>query len=217
MAVKSYDLSSLRVLVLEQHQLMRRVLADILKEFGVSKVDTVDTDVLAWDMFNTNHYDLLLVDWAPALNGKAFVRKIRHESHDRNRFVPVIMVTAFAEPEQIFAARDAGMHEYLRKPVSAKLLYSRIVSLIENDRIFIRTKDFFGPNRRRRNLEVKNDRRETFQITFPDRRNQDQERPVRRERRNDRVGTVTDETDPRRRGHSGVGMIAPTPRCRSVP
>ena len=47
------------------------------------------------------------------------------------------------------AARDAGVTEFLAKPISAKGLYQRIVNVLANPRPSIKTKTYFGPDRRR--------------------------------------------------------------------
>ena len=66
-----------------------------------------------------------------------------------NAWVPVIMCTANTEKRHIVEARDAGATEYLLKPVSAKSIYDRIVSVVDDARPFVRTKAFTGPDRRR--------------------------------------------------------------------
>ncbi len=50
----------------------------------------------------------------------------------------------------MYAALDAGMHDFLAKPISAILIYSRICRVFERDRDFIRRRSFFGADRRRR-------------------------------------------------------------------
>ena len=70
-----------------------------------------------------------------------------------NPYVPVIVVTAHTEIHRVFMARDLGMTEFLAKPISAKLLYGRIRAVIENKRSFIKSADFFGPDRRRKSVE----------------------------------------------------------------
>ncbi len=69
------------------------------------------------------------------------------------------MVTAHSEIDRVIEARDAGMTEYLTKPISAKSLYQRIASTVESERQFIRVSDFFGPDRRRKNTGIKGDER----------------------------------------------------------
>jgi DNA-binding response OmpR family regulator len=59
------------------------------------------------------------------------------------------MVTGHTEKTRVTAARDAGVTEFLAKPISAKALYQRIVNVVANPRPFIRTKTYFGPDRRR--------------------------------------------------------------------
>jgi len=50
----------------------------------------------------------------------------------------------------IKAARDIGITEILAKPVTAKAVYERIISIIQNPRPFVRAKSYFGPDRRRK-------------------------------------------------------------------
>ena len=138
------------MLVVEKHPPMRTMLRQVLKEFGVENVYDASTPELGFEKFNEMKPDLVLVDWAPDFDGLSLVHNIR--THDDSAFqqAPVIMVTAYNESNHIYEALDAGMTEYLSKPVSAKLLYLRIVSVIENRRRFIRAGDFIGPDRRRR-------------------------------------------------------------------
>jgi DNA-binding response OmpR family regulator len=63
--------------------------------------------------------------------------------------VPIIMLTGHSEKKRVIAARDAGVTEFLAKPISAKGLYGRILNVVANPRPFIRTKNYFGPDRRR--------------------------------------------------------------------
>ena len=59
------------------------------------------------------------------------------------------MLTGHSERARVMAARDAGVTEFLTKPISAKGLYQRIVNVVFNPRPFIRTETYFGPDRRR--------------------------------------------------------------------
>jgi CheY-like chemotaxis protein len=181
--VAEYDLSRLRVLVVEKHRLMRRIMCDVLRELGVREVKAATDAAEAFEMFQTFEADLVLTDWSPGLNGVEFLKMIRRSPNSRDMYVPVVMVTAYTELHHVCVARDAGMTEYLAKPVTAKLIYYRIKSIIENPRLFIRIQDYFGPDRRRRRLDFLgpdrrthanrygNDRRKgQLPIPFPDRR-----------------------------------------------
>jgi len=74
---------------------------------------------------------------------------IRQPDANTNPYVPIIMITGHTEKKRVLAARDAGITEILVKPISAKALYQRIVNVILNPRPFVRTKNYFGPDRRR--------------------------------------------------------------------
>jgi len=162
--MKTYNLSQLAVLIVEKHPPMRTMLRQVLYEFGVENIYDASTPELGFEVFNGHEPDLVLIDWTPDFDGLSLVRDIR--THDDSIFpqAPVIMVTAYNESNHIYEALDAGMTEYLSKPVSAKLLYLRIVSVIENKRRFIRAGGFIGPDRRRHdNAFGGNDRRDDFQ------------------------------------------------------
>ena len=75
--------------------------------------------------------------------------------------MPIIMITAHSERPRIIAARDAGINEFVMKPVSAKTLFSRLNAVIEHPRRFVRIEEYFGPDRRRRKMFVDFERRDT--------------------------------------------------------
>lgn len=148
--MKSYDLSKLNILVLEKHVLVRKLLTDVFSEFGVATVFSTPDPREAFRYFQDHEVDIVLCDWTPDLDGMAFVRQIRQGLDTPNPYVPLVVVTANTELRHVCFARDNGMTEFLAKPVSAKTIYARLCSVIENPRPFIRVGDFFGPDRRRR-------------------------------------------------------------------
>lgn len=74
---------------------------------------------------------------------------IRQPTTSVNPFVPIIMVSGHAERRRVIMARDAGVNEFLVKPISPKALYDRLLAVVAFPRPFIRTKTYFGPDRRR--------------------------------------------------------------------
>jgi len=150
--MKSYDISGLNVLVLEKHVLIRKLLTDVFREFGVPTVQSTPDPVKAWEMYENFPVDIILSDWTHGLDGMAFLRKIRHDSSSPNPYIPVIVITANTELHDVCKARDMGTTEFLAKPISAKQLYMRLVSVIEGNRPFVRVNSFFGPDRRRRRV-----------------------------------------------------------------
>jgi len=147
--MQAYDLTQLSILVLEKHLLIRKLLTDVFREFGVPTVQSTPDPRIAWDMFCQFPVDIILSDWTEGLDGMAFLTKVRRDEDSPDPFIPFIVCTANTEYRHVCFARDKGMTEYLAKPVSAHTIYARICALVENHRPFIRAADFFGPDRRR--------------------------------------------------------------------
>jgi len=147
--MQAYDISKLGILVLEKHLLIRRLLTDVFREFGIPTVQSTSEPEVAFEMFKSMPTDIILCDWTSGLDGMAFLDRVRKAPETPNPFVPVIICTANTELHHVCSARDHGMTEFLAKPISATLIYTRIVAVIEQNRQFIRIGGFFGPDRRR--------------------------------------------------------------------
>ena len=85
----------------------------------------------------------------PIFDGLELTRMIRQPNANANPYVPIIMLTGHSEKKRVVAARDTGVTEFLAKPISAKGLYQRILNVVANPRPFIKTRTYFGPDRRR--------------------------------------------------------------------
>jgi DNA-binding response OmpR family regulator len=64
------------------------------------------------------------------------------------------MLTGYTEYRRVAEALDAGINEFLAKPISPRDLYLRIASIIDHPRPFVRARGYFGPDRRRYNVGV---------------------------------------------------------------
>ena len=83
------------------------------------------------------------------MDGLEFTRRVRNDEHSPNPFVPIIMITGHTEKHRVEAARDAGVTEFLAKPITAHNLFARIAEIVERPRAFVRCDNYFGPDRRR--------------------------------------------------------------------
>jgi len=151
------------VLVADDSPTMRQLLKSSLDSFGVKQVLMAHDGDQAFDMFKESWADIAIVDWnMKPTNGIELVRLMRNSPESRNPYIPVLMVTGHADMDRIAEARDAGMTEILSKPLSPKILHQRIEAVFSNPRTFIRSNDFFGPDRRRRGTGyLGDDRRST--------------------------------------------------------
>jgi two-component system, chemotaxis family, chemotaxis protein CheY len=144
------DFKKLRFLVIDDNVHMRRILRTLLHGFGARDVYEAEDGAAGLEAFTQYVPDVLIVDWAmPIFDGLELTQMIRQPGANANPYVPIIMLTGHSEKKRVVSARDAGVTEFLAKPVSANALYHRTVNVIANPRPFIKTKNYFGPDRRR--------------------------------------------------------------------
>jgi two-component system, chemotaxis family, chemotaxis protein CheY len=139
------------VLVVDDNQHMRSILKELLRAVGVKKVKEAEDPVEAFELIKTIPIDLVLVDYSmPIIDGVEFTQMVRTGSDSPNPFLPIVMITGHSERSRVNSARDAGVNEFLVKPVTAKSLIERIQMVVNNPRSFIKSPSYFGPDRRRR-------------------------------------------------------------------
>lgn len=142
-------LNDIHVLVVDDNKQMRFLVRCLLRAGGISKVTEAETGGLALEIMSDRPVDLIIVDWKMApLDGLAFTQMIRRNHDSPNPYVPILMLTAHTETSRVTAARDAGVSGFVRKPISARLLFDRISNVLTDTRMFVRTQGFFGPDRR---------------------------------------------------------------------
>ena len=129
---------------------MMDLLKSLLNTFGIENVMSARDGEEGYKVFCKEAPDLVITDWMmKPTDGISFTRRIRNDMMSPNQFTPVILMTGFSEKRRVMQARDAGITEFLVKPFNARDLYRRIVQIIEKPRQFVRSEDFFGPDRRR--------------------------------------------------------------------
>jgi len=144
-------LESVRILVVEDNAFARRIVMELLKYLGATNVAVAKDGEEAWREIKKEMPDIVLLDWEMTpVDGLRFLRRVRHDPACPNPYLPIIMVTGYADRWHVFGARDGGVNEYVIKPVSAKALLDRIQAVIERPRRFVRIGEFFGPDRRRK-------------------------------------------------------------------
>lgn len=139
------------ILVVDDNQHMRLLILEILRAIGLREAFEASDGAEALNMMRTRRIDLVITDIAmQPIDGVDFVRLLRNAADSPNPTVPVIMITGHSTMAKVYEARDAGVNEFLTKPVTAKGVLDRIQRVIDKERPFIRTDDYFGPCRRRR-------------------------------------------------------------------
>ena len=152
--MEKYNLQQLNVLVVDDNRHMRFLVKTILHTFGIKSIVEAEDGSDALKSLNTFDADVIITDWMmEPLDGLDLTRMVRTGSDSKNPFVPVIMLTGHTEMARVGEARDAGVTEFLAKPISAVMVYQRLAQVIEKPRQFIKTRMYSGPDRRRRKGE----------------------------------------------------------------
>ncbi|MGB7342805.1 MAG: response regulator [Pirellulaceae bacterium] len=119
----------LRLLLAEDGVVNQRVALGLLERLG-HRVEVVENGELAIQAWRDRDYDAILMDWQmPVLDGNEATRKIRAEEVGTDSHIPIIAMTAAAMKGDRQRCLDAGMDEYLSKPIDAKEL-ARMLSHI---------------------------------------------------------------------------------------
>jgi CheY-like chemotaxis protein len=144
-----YDL--LKILLVDDNHHMRVLLAEILRALGVKDIFEANDGAEGLQMMRNHAVDIVMTDLSmQPLDGIDFVRLLRNSPDSPNQLAPVIMITGHSTFARVNEARDAGVNEFLAKPLTARGVVERIHQVVENARPFVRTDDYFGPDRRRR-------------------------------------------------------------------
>lgn len=129
---------------------MRTLLSAVLKAFGIVRIRQAANAAEASAHMKKSIPDFAIIDYLmPPDDGIDFVRQIR-SGNEQICYLPVVLVTSYAERECVERARDAGATEFLVKPITPKGVLRRIEEMVLRPRPFIRCDDYFGPDRRRR-------------------------------------------------------------------
>jgi CheY-like chemotaxis protein len=144
---------TLAVHVADANTFSRGLLGEILRNLGVSNISSARSAEMAASSVRERPVDLILLSWDEhdPLDPLAFVRTLRSADEDRIRRLPVVLVTGSLTRQLVLAGRDAGVDEFLTKPISPAALRQRLEMVIETPRPFIESSVYVGPCRRRKN------------------------------------------------------------------
>ncbi|MAU61529.1 MAG: two-component system response regulator [Parvibaculum sp.] len=117
------------ILIVDDYKTMLRIVRNLLTKLGFSEIDeaTDGTDALA--KLRTRNYGLVISDWnMQPMTGYELLQKIR--SDDALKALPFVMVTAESKVENVIAARQAGVNNYIIKPFSAEVLKAKLKTVL---------------------------------------------------------------------------------------
>lgn len=143
-------LGTLHLLLVDDNANMRAIVAAMLKSIGIGRLSEAEDGTQALSILREHAIDIAIVDYRmQPMDGVQFTRSIRWDEDSPNPYLPIVMMTGHSEHFRVTDARDAGVNEFVAKPVMIQTLMSRLEALILRPRQFVRSNDFFGPDRRR--------------------------------------------------------------------
>lgn len=141
--------ATLSILVIDDSRDMRTIIGSVLAAIGVTRLKFASGGAAGLMAIAEQDFDVIFVDQEmPGVRGIEVIRAVRGRT-DAKRFLPIIMLTGHADLRHLVGARDAGVNEFLRKPVTARSIVERLLAVIHRPRDFVRTPTYFGPDRRR--------------------------------------------------------------------
>lgn len=120
----------MKILVIDHFSTMRRIIKNLLRELGFNNVSEADDGKTGLTALQSSNFDLLITDWnMPGMPGIDLLKAVRAD--DNLKSLPVLMVTAEANKQQIIEAAQAGVNGYVVKPFTAHTLKDKIIKIFD--------------------------------------------------------------------------------------
>ncbi|WP_170114600.1 chemotaxis response regulator CheY [Pelagibaculum spongiae] len=121
---------NMNILVVDDFSTMRRIIKNLLRDLGFTKIEEADDGLTALPILQTGRIEFLVTDWnMPGMQGIDLLKEVRAD--ERLKHIPVLMVTAEAKREQIIMAAQAGVNGYVVKPFTAVTLKEKIDKIFQ--------------------------------------------------------------------------------------
>ncbi len=120
---------NMNVLVVDDYQTMLGVLRNLLRQLEFNNVEEATDGEVALQKLRENNFGLIVSDWnMEPMTGIQLLREVRAD--EKLKQIPFIMITAESKSENVIAAKDAGVSNYIVKPFNAETLRAKMVSVL---------------------------------------------------------------------------------------
>lgn len=121
---------NMNVLIVDDYATMLRIINNLLKQLGFTNIDEATDGTMALEKVKAKDYGLIISDWnMEPMSGYEFLKQVRGSGESYSK-VPFIMVTAESKTENVIAAKQAGVNNYIVKPFNAETLKSKIAAVL---------------------------------------------------------------------------------------
>ncbi|MBN8542926.1 MAG: response regulator [Alphaproteobacteria bacterium] len=113
------------ILIVDDYKTMLRIVRGLLNQIGFSNIDEATDGTMAHTMIQQKQYGLIISDWnMEPMSGYELLKKVRTDK--KTKALPFIMVTAESKTENVIAAKQAGVSNYIVKPFNAETLKGKM-------------------------------------------------------------------------------------------
>ena len=119
------------ILIVDDYKTMLRIIRNLLKQLGFNNVDEATDGAHALTKLRDKDYGLVISDWnMEPMSGLQLLKEVRADA--KMKELPFIMVTAESKSENVIAAKQAGVSNYIVKPFNAATLKTKLNAVIGN-------------------------------------------------------------------------------------
>lgn len=120
---------NMKVLIVDDYKTMLRILRNLLRQLNFTNIDEATDGSMALQKLREESFGMVISDWnMEPMTGIQLLREVR--SDDKLKHLPFIMITAESKSENVIAAKEAGVSNYIVKPFNAETLKTKMVSVL---------------------------------------------------------------------------------------
>lgn len=122
---------NMNILIVDDYKTMLRIIENLLKQLGFKNIQQATDGAAALKLMREANFGLVISDWnMQPMTGLQLLKEVRAD--DKLKATPFIMVTAESKTENVVAAKEAGVNNYIVKPFNAETLKQKITAVIGN-------------------------------------------------------------------------------------
>ena len=120
---------NMEVLIVDDYKTMLRIIRNLMKQLGFNNVDEATDGSAALQKLRDKKYGLVISDWnMEPMTGLQLLQEVRADGE--LKAMPFVMITAESKTENVIAAKQAGVNNYIVKPFNAATLKSKLQSVL---------------------------------------------------------------------------------------
>ena len=119
------------ILIVDDYKTMLRIIRNLLKQLDFNNVDEATDGSMALQKLREKDYSLVISDWnMEPMSGMQLLQEVRADN--KLSSLPFIMITAESKTENVVAAKEAGVNNYIVKPFNAATLKQKLQAVLGN-------------------------------------------------------------------------------------